>query len=372
MYAQAHHMKPILGSFAILLILTLAVLLAQKKKNTLPGGASSIPIAEITQADGNIWHNTPRQECRSLVTDSRGRLWTIGVESDGDEERNATRQFISLGRFEDVHWTPKLAVTHPGAVYYPAAAADQKGGLWLAWSEFDDHARTWRVHSAYFDGEKLTAAAVPQMAAGPQVRPAVIVEPDGHPLVVYESGEEHHFVLRAAKFDGSRWTNEVVASTDSNFRPFLALDRDGRTWLAWDRFTQGAYRVLLRSRKGGDWEPEIPFFVGRQDAQRPTLRIDASNTVWVMAGGRLEGIAAGRRLRSRSRCVANSTIFLSILPAVSGSFDRSEASGPPTPAASRSRSTTANPPGKETTKCRSATARLSLTATGTCGTPATP
>ena len=136
----------------------------------------------------------------ALITDSRGRLWTIGVESDGDEERNATRQFISLGRFEDVHWSPMLAVTHPGAVYYPAAAPDRKGGLWLAWCEFDDRAQTWRVHTADFDGEKLTDAVTPRWAPGPQLRPAVIVEPDDRPLVTFESGEEHHFVLRAAKF----------------------------------------------------------------------------------------------------------------------------------------------------------------------------
>ena len=282
---------------AIVLPLALtSVLFAQGRNARLATSENVVSNTSIVQGAGNLWHNTPRQECRSIVVDSLGRIWTIGIESDGEETRNATRQFLALGRFEDAHWTPKLHVTQPGFVYSPAAAPDKKGGLWLAWSEFDTRADNWRVRVGYFDGHKMSATHPIGLAEGPELRPAIIVEPDGYPLIVYEQGEGHHFVLRAAKYNGARWTDETVATTDSNFRPFLTLDHEGRTWLAWDRFSGDFYHVLLRNRQNGAWQPEILFYGGGQDTERPTMRVDANNTVWVLSGRRLEGIAAGHRV----------------------------------------------------------------------------
>ena len=190
-----------------------------------------------------------------------------------------------------------MAVTRPGFVYWPAAAPDATGGLWLAWSEFDERAQNWRVRAAHFNGDQMSTATDVSHGSGPGERPAVIVEPDGKPLVIYESGERHHFVLRAARYDGAQWRDQVVAEAGSNFRPFLGVDRDGRTWLAWDRFTDGAYHVFLRSRKNGAWEPEIPFFTGAPGTRSVQLsRVDPNNTVWVLAGARFEGLAAGRRI----------------------------------------------------------------------------
>jgi hypothetical protein len=256
-----------------------------------------VTAREIRDGVGNLVHTTPRQEARSIVSDSMGRIWTIGVESDGEEERNATRQFLTIARFEDVHWTPVLQVTSPGYVFSPAAASDNRGGLWLAWAEFDQGARNWFVRAAYFNNGTLVEG--PRRIGsgnGPELRPAIVVEPDGNPLVVFEAGENQQFALHAAKYSHGRWQEETITATDSNFRPFLTLDRQGRTWLAWDRFTAGDYDVVLRSRENGAWKPEVLFFASDKDEQRPTLRVDAQNTVWVLAGDRLAGIRGNQRI----------------------------------------------------------------------------
>ena len=85
-------MKRFLGLAVLLCAAAITLLVAQKTKTKRAPQDSdvaqnTVDAAMITQAEGNLWHNTPRQECRSLVTDSKGRLWTLGVESDGNQEQ---------------------------------------------------------------------------------------------------------------------------------------------------------------------------------------------------------------------------------------------------------------------------------------------
>lgn len=90
--------------------------------------AEIITAPKIMQSDRDLQHPTPRQECRFLIRDSRKRLWTLGIENDGDERLNAPRQAVVLGRFEGVHWSPINRLVTNWYVYAPTASADDKGG----------------------------------------------------------------------------------------------------------------------------------------------------------------------------------------------------------------------------------------------------
>ncbi len=88
---------------------------------------------------GNRFHPTTREECRSVLRDSRGAVYTIGVQSNATDRLNSTRQFVSLGRWQGDHWTSIAKVNdRDGCVYSPAAVADSAGGIWIAWSEFNE------------------------------------------------------------------------------------------------------------------------------------------------------------------------------------------------------------------------------------------
>jgi hypothetical protein len=251
--------------------------------------------SQVMTSQGNLLHATLREDCRSMLVDSLGRMWTVGIQSDGSEELNTTRQFLSIGLFEDAHWTAKARLTESGYTFFPAAVPDKRGGLWISWTQFDERARNWRVHAAYFDGEHWSHSSAIDQEPGPELRSSIVVEADERPLIVYESAENHHFVLRAAKYSDGRWTTMTLTTADYNFRPVLALDRQGKTWLAWDRFTDGDYDVLVRPRANGVWGKEILFFASAEDEQRPSLQLDPDGTLWVLAGKRLAGVRNGRR-----------------------------------------------------------------------------
>jgi hypothetical protein len=198
------------------------VLLAQNPSRK--AADDPIPPAAIMQSDGDLQHPTPRQECRFLIRDSLKRLWTLGVESTGSQQLNSTRQAIVLGRFEGVHWSQVERLVDDWWVYSPTAAADDKGGLWIAWSEWNQPHQFWIIRALYWDGEKIhPPPGTPRYPVGPftgnELRPTLAIESNGRPIIAYEFGVNHHFELHASTFDGRQWNDETVPSLDT-FRTF--------------------------------------------------------------------------------------------------------------------------------------------------------
>src|ERR1043166_1690474 len=127
------------GFRSILVVLMFGVLSACAQN--VPPPSDFIQGSKVMTGTGNLLHTTLREDCRSIVFDARGRVWTVGIQSDGSEELNATRQFLSIGLFEDAHWTPTARITASGYVFFPAVAPDEKGGFWLSWTQFNDKLR---------------------------------------------------------------------------------------------------------------------------------------------------------------------------------------------------------------------------------------
>lgn len=290
----------------VLLASAVAVVWAQRRRAAgapAPADSSVIDARQLMLSTGWPVHATPREECRLLAPDSRGGLWTIGVASNGEPRRNSTRQYISLGRYEGVHWNSVARVSADGYVFSPAAAtADSRGGLWITWAEFNDAERNWDIQARYWDGAKLGAtqrlSSNRGASSGPHVRPAIAMLPGGLPLVVWESGANGTFQLQSSQLENGRWSapEALTSSSEPNFRPALATGGDGTLWLAWDRFVDGDYDVYLRSRTPNQkWSSEAALFATRADEQRPSIRVDTHNVAWILAGNRLAGVKDGRR-----------------------------------------------------------------------------
>jgi hypothetical protein len=301
---------------AVAILAGLAVLAQSPRRQAAQAAGDAIPPAAIMQSEGDLQHPTPRQECRFLIRDSLKRLWTLGIENDGDERLSSTRQAIVLGRFEGVHWSPVESLVDDWWLYSPTAAADDKGGLWIAWSEWNQPLQFWIIRAIYWDGEKVhpppgTARYPVGPFNGNTMRPAMAMESNGRPLIAYELGVNHHFELHASTFDGRQWNDETIATKDNNFRPSIAIDKTGRTWLAWDRFTGNDYDVVLRSRMPGEkWSDETLFFASTQDEQRPTLRTAPDGTVWVHTARRVAGIRNGKRVEMAGAPATSDEMFL--------------------------------------------------------------
>ncbi len=246
---------------------------------------------------GHRFHPTVREECRSVLFDSTGRVHTIGVQSNATDLLNATRQFISLGRWEGDHWTSIAKVNErDGYVYSPAAVADEEGGIWIAWSEFNEIEQDFDVYARHWDGRGFGSVARLSAGRGPDLRPSIALQADGSPVVAWESARKGAVRIAVATISDSDWTARLVTQDEGfNFRPNLATAGDGTVWLAFDRWVDGDYDVMLRTLSGGNWSEETAFFASEEDEQRPMIRFAADGTAWIHASKRVSGVRGEQR-----------------------------------------------------------------------------
>ena len=251
-----------------------------------------------SQQEGARFHPTVREECRSIVFDGKGVVYTVGVQSNDVDTRNATRQFISLGRWRGDHWTPVARVNErDGYVYSPAAAADGRGGLWIAWAEFNDVEQDWDIYARHWDGAAFGPVSRLSPGRGPDLRPSIAVLPDGAPIAAWESARKGAVRIAAASLSDGKWSSSLLTPDEGfTFRPNLAAAADGTVWLAYDRWMDGDYDVYIRSAKNGQWSDETAFFASPADEQRPMIRFSPDGAVWIHASKRIAGFAGGQRL----------------------------------------------------------------------------
>lgn len=252
---------------------------------------------------------TPRQECRCVVAarekgrsyrpeaDRLREAWTVGVETDGPETSMDSRQKIVLGRWTEDAWESVADVAGPGVLYFPSAAADAEGGVWIAWCQLE--AGNWDVYARHFDGEDLAPPERLSDSDAADLLPCMLVTPDG-PLVAWEVGERDSFSLVARRREGEAWgpTVAVTAAGDLSFRPVMAEGTDGTVWIAYDAFDRatGDYDVFLRALKGEEVSPAIPVLASNAEEMDPSIALDHSGVVWVVASGRCVGVRDGRRV----------------------------------------------------------------------------
>ena len=247
--------------------------------------------------NGHRFQPTVRQECRSVVFGSDGTIYTVGIQSNATDLLNSTRQFVSLGRWRGDHWSEIARVNElDGYVYSSVAAADNAGGLWIAWSEFNEVEQDFDVYSRHWDGANLGPVSRVSSGRGPDMRPSLAVMSGGSPVIAWESARKGAVRIALASMSAGKW-NERLMTPDSgfNFRPNLAVAGDGKLWLAFDRWVDGDYDVYLRTASNGQWTDETAFFASGEDEQRPMIRFAADGTAWIHASGRVSGIRDSTR-----------------------------------------------------------------------------
>lgn len=247
--------------------------------------------------EGHRFHPTVREECRSIVFDSHGGVYTIGVQSNATDLLNSTRQFISLGRWEGDHWTSIAKVNgRDGFVYSPVAVADEKGGLWIAWSEFNESEQDFGVYARHWDGHSLGQMSRVSDGRGPDLRPSIALQGDGSPIVAWETARKGAVRIAVATRSNGNWDSQLVTPDEGfNFRPSLARADDGTVWLAFDRWVSGDYDVFVRTLSDGNWSGETAFFASEEDEQRPLIRFASDGTAWIHASKRVSGIRDEQR-----------------------------------------------------------------------------
>lgn len=202
---------------------------------------------------------------------------------------------------------PSAAIApHPDEQDYPAAAADKRGNVWLAYLEFrhnPDHDRiraNFREAPANFDAMKAPAGgdqvllrkrsagawseAIAITAPGGDLyRPAVAVDGGGRVWVFWSENRKGNFDVWARPVDNGKPGQPLQLTTapGSDVDPVAAADAQGRVWVAWQGWRDGKAAIFSATQQGGRFSAPFPVSASTGNEWNPAIAADANGRVTV-------------------------------------------------------------------------------------------
>ena len=258
------------------------------------GGAWSTPRPLFDRPDS--WDRSP-----SLAVASDGTVWVAWSSSPHDAPGDAA---LYVSRWAGSEWSrpARVPAGNVVAAKEPALAAGTGSTLWLAWVGFDGVDD--EIWASAWDGEAWSSPGQVNLDDDDRSlydrQPRLAVGSDGNPWLVWtahEDGVDDEIMF--SRWTGTRWTREQRISSDDDrldVWPALALDGEGRPWVAWHGGVvdgePGAHRIFV-SRwlpARGEWAEEevasLPTTAAVSEA-RPSLVVDRAggmHVAWIVQG----------------------------------------------------------------------------------------
>ncbi|HNS50263.1 MAG TPA: GDSL-type esterase/lipase family protein [Anaerolineae bacterium] len=244
-------------------------------------------------------------EARALtaVQVRAGQGWAAWeVETGTDVEIAFSRQ--SGGRWS----SPQAVRPRPGAWDRSPSLSVASGGVpWLAWVSTDRSAPdTTRLYVTRWTGLRWAAPeAVPLGDSLSAAAPALAAGPDGTLWLAWVGFDGVDDEIYASSRTDQGWsTPERVGDDDVDpalydCQPQLAVGQDGRPWLVWTGHQSGVDDEIYASRRSpAGWSPEQMVSVDDEALDvEPTLALDAQGRPWVAWKGRVsDGATSHRRI----------------------------------------------------------------------------
>ena len=212
-----------------------------------------------------------------LAADRGGGHWLVWREvGSGGDQLRVTR----LDPAGDVRpgWAATGIVVGdtPGARSEPSLAADERDGVWIAWSDRRSGPR--RVHVTRLEGDGRTAVADREVGAAglEDFRPALIATPEGGVLVAWQSWNGRDSDVRVQRLTArgrveTGWPAEGLAVADAPFDECLPAWSSGHgsavlDWIAYDGEDPG--RGVARAARLSPREPRVMWRGLRSDSAR--------------------------------------------------------------------------------------------------------
>ena len=224
-------------------------------------------------------HDSP-----AIAADSAGNLFTTWYSyHDRREELNFRRyhdgrwsRLIPVGRAAEDLWRPQIAIDgsdKPWLIYSQRPAADGPGN-------WDIYAMAWE-DDEWGRQHRLTDNPLPD------IEPHVARSADGTIYLAWQSMAGRNSQIRLKYLREGRWS-ETVAVTNSaanDWSPAVAAAPNGSAWISWDRYRKGSggsYDVFARSfDPGTGLGPEMAVASSTRFEAHSSVAVDSQGRPWI-------------------------------------------------------------------------------------------
>ena len=196
-----------------------------------------------------------------------GEFDSIEFRGNGDR--------VALLHRDSAGWRDPAYVTASGRdVWQPVVMSLPDGGAAVLWSEqregnWDIYSRTYSLHSGDLGPERRHTTD-----PGSDFN---VVASQGY--FAWQGRRNDQFDIFVSPFDGP--AVRVSTSAANDWRPSIATDSGGTSWVAWDTYDAGNYDVYLRRYEGGELDQPIAVAASPRFEARATVAVDSMDRPWV-------------------------------------------------------------------------------------------
>jgi len=234
--------------------------------------------AAAADSQGGVWVGFVAHEARGpndlqAYQTRPKRFAELAPKEGGDQVR--------LFRFANGKPESVLNVTEPGLdVWRPAVAVDRDGKVIVVWSEFKEN--NWDLLRRDYDPRRSAWSEPKRLTTDPGTDTDVVLSrgPDGKVWMAWQAWREGQAEIFLADVENPGQPLNVSNHPANDWSPSLAVAKDGRIVIAFDSYRAGNYDALLWTGTASGGTLISVADSARYEA-RPTVALDAQGRAWV-------------------------------------------------------------------------------------------
>lgn len=153
--------------------------------------------------------------------------------------------------------------------------------LWLSWLSYHDRQEELNFRG-YVNGEWTRLIPVPRAAAD-LWRPQVAVDAQGRSWLIWSQQVAGNWDIYAMAWEDNRWGSLERLTKDPrpDIEPAVAQGPDGTIYVVWQALRDRTSRIHLTYYRDGRWSSEIPVTDGAHNDWQPAVAVGPESRVWV-------------------------------------------------------------------------------------------
>jgi hypothetical protein len=167
-------------------------------------------------------------------------------------QKEKDRVLLSERDGPDGEWSKPIEVSTPGDHFRVALAGTHSDTVWIVYARQQEKA--WNLRARPYKDGKLGAEVRLSEGTGPNLWHRMTTDQKGRAWVVWQAFRDGASQILARCADEDGWHDTIVVSAGQGNRwdPAIAADsKQDRVWIAWDSYESGNYNVQVCSLTGG-------------------------------------------------------------------------------------------------------------------------